>query len=358
VVRSEPAAPRRREPQTAWGVAIFTLVLVAGLYYAKWNPYYHKVFLAAAKHSIGASIVSGKAAAPPAFGWQAAWSYAVSYGLAVWQALIVGLLVGSGVQALLPRAWLLRVLGRSGYGSTAIAGLASVPGMMCTCCGAPVAVGLARSRASVGATLAFWIGNPILNPATIIFMGFVLGWDWVALRIAVGLILVFGVAHLAGRFVAEKDLPAGAVAARQEAEAAAEEPPLLVRWGKALWQLSVSLVPEYLGIVLALGAVRAWLFPAISPAVGHSFWLIPALAVTGTLFVVPTAGEIPIVQTLMGFGLGAGAAGALLTTLPPVSLPSLVMVGRALPARVLVFVAACVALLGVLTGAAALALGL
>lgn len=43
------------------------------------------------------------------------------------------------------------------------------PGMMCTCCGAPVAVGMAKSRASVGATLASWIGNPILNPATIVF---------------------------------------------------------------------------------------------------------------------------------------------------------------------------------------------
>jgi uncharacterized membrane protein YraQ (UPF0718 family) len=82
------------------------------------------------------------------------------------------------------------------------------------------------------------------------------------------------------------------------------------------------------------------------------------LAAAGTLFVVPTAGEVPVIQTLMNFGLGAGGAGALLMTLAPVSLPSLVMVGRALPARTLAFVAACVAVLGVLCGLVALGLHL
>ncbi|MCL6564505.1 MAG: permease, partial [Firmicutes bacterium] len=75
-----------------------------------------------------------------------------------------------------------------------------------------------------------------------------------------------------------------------------------------------------------------------------------------TLFVIPTAGEIPIVQTLMRFGLGPGPAGVLLTTLPAVSLPSLVMVGRAVPARALVTVAVAVAIMGLLTGFAAMAL--
>lgn len=219
-------------------------------------------------------------------------------------------------------------------------------------------VGLAKSRASVGAALAYWFGNTMLNPATIVFMGFVLGWNWAVLRIVVGATLVFGVAHLGNRYLSERDLPPEVAAATDTAEMpdAEDDRPLLVRWGKALWQLGVGLVPEYAIIVVALGAARAWLFPAMSPAVGHSLWLFFALAVAGTLFVIPTAGEVPIVQTLLGFGLGAGSAGVLLTTLPPVSLPSLVMVGRALPARVMVFVAVSVAILGLLTGAAALAL--
>jgi uncharacterized protein len=49
--------------------------------------------------------------------------------------------------------------------------------------------------------------------------------------------------------------------------------------------------------------------------------------------VIPTAGEVPIVQMLQQFGLGGAGAATLLITLPAVSLPSLAMLGRALPMR-------------------------
>ena len=58
-------ATARSSAVQAWGIALFTVIAVGGLYYAKWQPYYHKAFLAAAKHSIGGSIISGHASAPP-----------------------------------------------------------------------------------------------------------------------------------------------------------------------------------------------------------------------------------------------------------------------------------------------------
>lgn len=112
------------------GLGVFTLVGVVGLYLVKWNPYFHRVFVAAARHSIGNSIVSGTAPGPPPPSWQAAWNYTLAYGQAIWQAMVVGLLLGSGVQALVPRHWIQRVLGRVSLGSVAIAGFAAVPSMM------------------------------------------------------------------------------------------------------------------------------------------------------------------------------------------------------------------------------------
>jgi uncharacterized membrane protein YraQ (UPF0718 family) len=208
--------------------------------------------------------------------------------------------------------------------------------------------------------LAYWLGNPILNPATMIFMGFVLGWRWTALRLVVGVVLVFGVATFANRFVRMQDLsPAAgaALAAAANMTASGESGSVWRRWWQALWELSVGLIPEYVVLVLVLGAARAWLFPAVISSVGNNPLWILGVAVAGTLFVIPTAGEIPIVQTLMSFGLGAGPAGALLTTLPPASLPSLAMVARVFPPRVLVFLTASIIVLGVLSGVAAVALG-
>ncbi len=220
-----------------------------------------------------------------------------------------------------------------------------------------MALGLRDNGSSPGAALAFWLANPILNPATMVFMGFVLGWRWVALRVGVGVLLVFGVAYLANRYFRPGEIrpiaeaPACAGTATHEASGS-----IWTRWGIALRRLSIGLIPEYVVIVLLLGAGRAWLFPAVDPSATGVLWTL-GLAVAGTLFVVPTAGEIPIVQTLMTFGLGAGPAAALLTTLPPVSLPSLVMLGKTFPTRVLVFLGLSVALLGVASGAAAVALG-
>ena len=122
-------APRRARPE-AWGIALFSAVAVGGLYYVKWHPYFHKALAAAAHHSLGASLLTGARAAAPAPGLAAAWSYAVHYGLDIWQALLVGLLLGAGVQVLLPRDWLLRVLGRGRFGETSLAAAAAVPSMM------------------------------------------------------------------------------------------------------------------------------------------------------------------------------------------------------------------------------------
>ncbi len=346
----------RLDPAAVWGIAVFVLLVAAGLYYVKWNPYYHRAFTAAHMRSIGTSIVSGTAAAPPAVGWPAAWSYTVAYFKAVWQAIILGLLIGAGVQVLVPRTWMSRLVGQSGFASTAIAGLAAVPSMMCTCCAAPAAVGLARSGASRGATLAYWLGNPLLNPATMIFMGFVLGWNWVVLRIVVGAALALGVAHWASVLVTKKAHPADPgppmIAPQMEFDR-----PSFMRWIGAVWELSRCLIPEYVVIVMALGAARAWLFPAMNPAIGHSLWWMGVFAIGGMLFVIPTAAEIPIVQALMALGLGSGGAAVLLTTLPAAGLPALLMLRRGVPARALVVVSLAVVALGLISGGAAEALG-
>lgn len=220
-----------------------------------------------------------------------------------------------------------------------------------------MALGLRKNGSSVGAAVAFWLANPMLNPATMVFLGFVLGWRWVGLRVAVGVVLVFGVAYLANRLVRPDEIANGVETAMGgAAEGETARGTIWGRWARALWQLSIGLIPEYVVLVLLLGAARAWLFPAVTPNADGVLWML-GLAVAGTLFVIPTAGEIPIVQTFTAFGLGVGPAAALLTTLPAVSLPSLAMLAKSVPLRVVVFLGVTVAVLGVLSGAAAVALG-
>jgi uncharacterized membrane protein YraQ (UPF0718 family) len=336
--------------------SVFLLLAVAGLFYVKWYPYYGRAFVAASQHSIGHSILMGEAATAPTPSWSAALGYALAYGTAIWKAMVLGLLLGSGIQALLPASWVQRVLGNRSFGSVLAGGFLAMPGMMCTCCAAPVVVGLRKHQASPGGAVAFWLGNTMLNPATLVFTGFVLGWNWTLLRVLLSVPMVFGLGYLANR-VTKSGPPVAA-----ELPPIEPEPRSLAevgkRWLQILVRMTVRLIPEYVVIVLLLGAIRAWMFPHIGPAIGDQWFWIVALALAGMLFVIPTAGEVPIVQAMLALGLGGGPAAALLMTLPPVSLPSLTMLGRSFPTRMLLAIAGAVVGFGILGGAIASVLGM
>ncbi|MEO6973243.1 MAG: permease [Rhodoferax sp.] len=353
----------RRGQHAAWGVALFLLVAVIGLFYVKWSPYYSRAFTAAETHSIGHSILTGGSHAPPAPSLRAALDYAVVYGAAIWKALVLGLLLGSALDVLVPRQWVTRLLGGTGVGSVVIGGLLSVPSMMCTCCSAPLITGLRQCRAAPGSTVAYWLGNTMLNPATLVFTGFVLGWRWVGLRLAVGIVMVIGLGWVINRMSRAQDDSTVDAAAAQALQAAAggdEEPdprPVWQRWLRSLAGMTLRLLPEYAILVLLLGAARAWLFPSADISVENSLLWIVGLAVAGTLFVIPTAGEVPIVQAMLSLGMAAGPAAALLVTLPPISLPSLAMVAKAFrPVELAVLVAGVIGL-GALAGGLAVLLG-
>ena len=342
--------------------SVFLLLAIAGLFYVKWFPYYGRAFDAASQHSIGKSILMGDASSAPDPSLSAALGYALAYGKAIWKAMLLGLLLGSGLQALIPASWVQRALGSRSFAGTVAGGLMGIPGMMCTCCAAPVVVGLRKQRAAAGPSVAFWLSNTMLNPATLVFTGFVLGWHWTLLRVVLSVPMVFGLGYLANRFAA-KEGTASVDALRREPEPAPEPESQSMadigrRWIMVFARMTLRLIPEYVVIVLLLGAARAWMFPHIGPDIGEQWFWIVALAVAGMLFVIPTAGEVPIVQAMLALGMGVGPAAALLMTLPPVSLPSMAMLGRSLSWQLLLALAAAVVGFGVLAGMIASGLGL
>ena len=330
-----------------WKPALFFLVVIVGLWFVKWQPYYGKAFNAAETHSIGKSILANSDANP----FAAAWDYALVYFLAVWKAAVLGVLLGSLIQVLIPRDWLRRTLGQSRFRGTLLGTAFSLPGMMCTCCAAPVAAGMRKQQVSMDGALAFWLGNPLLNPATLVFMGFVLGWQFALIRLLAGLVTVLVVATLVHKWVKEAatqpvPVPEMSVTTGQDG--------FFSRWLRALWTLFWNTIPVYILAVLVLGAARVWLFPHADGVVENTLFWVIAMAIAGCLFVIPTAAEIPIVQTMMLAGMGMAPALALLITLPAVSVPSLIMLRKAFPAKALWLTGGLVALCGAVVGGVAL----
>lgn len=341
--------PHRSLWSAVLGTLGFAAIFAAALDWAKWTPYLHKLEkIHRSRVWPGSDILAKAGAAHASPSLHGAWTFTTTYANAVWPAIVAALLISAAVETLVPRRWLIRVLGRSSHAGGSLAGgLLALPSLMCTCCTAPVAATLRRNGAPTSSVLAYWFGNPVLNPAVLAFLAFVAPWQWVVTRIVAGAVLVFGVSTVIAR-VTSRDRRAPAV------ELAALPPFRLAdaptRYLLALARLCATLLPEYLVVVFLLGLFRGWIFPFDGSARHWGVLAVVVAAVLGTLIVLPTDGEIPIVQGLAAAGVAASAQGALLIALPAISLVSMAMVVRQLSVRVTVAAAIGVATVSIGAG--------
>jgi len=341
--------PRRKLWAGVAGTLGFAAIFAVGINWAKWTPYLHKLEgIRRTRVWPGSDILAKAGSAHAAPSLHGAWTFTVAYVNSVWPAVVAALVISAAIEALVPRRWLLRVVARrTELGGSFAGGLLALPSLMCTCCTAPVAATLRRSGASTSAALAYWLGNPVLNPAVLVFLALVAPWQWVATRIVMGVVLVFGVSALVAR-LADRGRSRPEIHLEELPEYRLAETPR--RYALALARLCATLLPEYALVVFLLGLFRGWIFPFDGSATHWGIVAVVVAALLGTLVVLPTGGEIPIVQGLALAGVGAGVQGALLIVLPAISLVSMAMVARELSVRVTLGAAAGVVATGIGAG--------
>ncbi|GGC90098.1 membrane protein [Tersicoccus solisilvae] len=331
---------------------MLAVVVLAGFAWAKWVPYAGRASTLAGTHTwSGSSIFVGAGSAPSLTG---ALRFTGAYAAAVWPAAVVGITVGAALESLVPRHWLVRLLARRSRLAQGVAGgVLALPTMMCSCCTAPVASSLRRRGVPVGAAVAYWLGNPLLNPAVFLFLALTLPWPFVAVRAGVGAAVVLLAAVLAARWAPDTGVRPMVTDEVGPTSVAA----LLRRFAVTLARYVGIIVPEYLVLVFLTGLLSGWLsdWAGLGAAGGPLALLV--VGVVGAILVIPTGGEIPVIVGLVAAGASMGVAGVLLITLPALSLPSLVMVARSFGWRALLPTTLVVVAGGVTAGGLLLALG-
>ncbi len=134
--------------------------------------------------------------------------------------------------------------------------------------------------------------------------------------------------------------------------------PELVEWGGSTWSFAKLILPYLLGGVFVAGFLlgrpgHEALIPSdwIARAVGGNSWSANLMAsLAGALMYFATLTEIPILQGLLGSGMGNGPALALLLAGPALSLPSMVVIGRVMGAKKTAAFVALVVVAATLTG--------
>ncbi|MDD4904170.1 MAG: permease [Candidatus Bipolaricaulis sp.] len=134
--------------------------------------------------------------------------------------------------------------------------------------------------------------------------------------------------------------------------------PEIKEWGGSTWSFAKLILPYLLGGVLVAGFLlgrpgHTALIPPewISAAVGGNGWLSNFVAsLAGALMYFATLTELPILQGLMGAGMGDGPALALLLAGPALSLPSMLVIRKVLGTNKTIAYVSLVVVAATLTG--------
>ncbi|OQB52073.1 MAG: putative permease [Candidatus Aminicenantes bacterium ADurb.Bin147] len=115
----------------------------------------------------------------------------------------------------------------------------------------------------------------------------------------------------------------------------------LKEWLSSTWTFAKQILPLLLGGVMAAGFLlgrpgHEGVIPgaAVAGLVGGNGLLANLFAsVSGALMYFATLTEVPILQGLIGSGMGQGPALALLLAGPALSLPSMIVIGKIMGAK-------------------------
>lgn len=318
------SADSARERRTAafLGLAVLTGVLLIGLLWSKWVPYWGYMSGAGGATEWPGADLFGSVDETVTL--EGAWSFTLAYFSAVWKALVVAVLTAAIIDSMIPRDWMVRLMNRAtSLRQASMGAMISLPTMMCSCCAAPVASGLRRKGVSAPAALAYWVGNPLLNPVVLVFVFLLLPWEWTAVRLLAGVALAVGASALIGRWISgQRALPS-------------PPPPDDLTLGelpggflRSLTRFVAILIPGHIMLVFLIGLLSPYFSDLYGLEAQLGAAAVVLAAAVGTLLVIPTGGEIPVVLTLVAAGAGMGMAGALLITLPALSVPSVALVLR------------------------------
>jgi len=251
---------------------------------------------------------------------------AVNYLAIVWPALVFGVLIGAAVRALVPSAWVARLLGGSRSRSQLVSGLVGAPLMLCSCCVAPIFAAVQQRTQRAGPAAALMLAAPSLNPAALTLTFMLFATEVALTRVAMAVVLVFGVSALAARHFAPREVAFAACPLETEGSQGWRE--ALVAFAREVGRMARTTLPLIVGGVL-LSSLLLDLLPAGRLGeVPFRIATVFLVALVSVPLALPTFAEIPLALGLLAAGAPAGAAVALMIAGPAINLPSLLTVAR------------------------------
>lgn len=246
----------------------------------------------------------------------------------------------SYVQSYFPPERTKRLLGKyKGIGANAMGALLGTVTPFCSCSSIPLFMGFTKAGISSGVTFSFLISSPLVDLGAFILLASVFGFPIAITYVVVGLLLaVVGGTIIeksgAGKYV--QDFISEGQAAESEEQTLTKKERLI--YAREQVERTLKKVWPYILIGVALGATIHNFIPTewISAVLGQDKWYSVFIAVfAGTPMYADIFGTIPVAEALFVKGVGVGTILSFMMSVTALSLPSMIMLSKAVKPKLL-----------------------
>ena len=263
--------------------------------------------------------------------------------------VLLGLLILmiSYIQSYFPPERTKKILGRfKGIGANIIAALLGTVTPFCSCSSIPLFIGFTSAGLPLGVTFSFLISSPMVDLGSLVLLMSIFGWKVAIVYVIVGLVIavvggtIIEKLHLENQ-VHEFIRNGHAMDAPQEELTKKDR--LKFAWDQVVE--TAKKVAPYVLVGVGIGAfIHNWIPEDIIVKVlgtGNPFGVVIA-TVAGVPMYADIFGCIPIAEALLAKGARLGVVLAFMMGVTTLSLPSIIMLKKAVKSKLLgIFVAIC-----------------
>lgn len=258
------------------------------------------------------------------------------------------ILIISYVQSYFPPEKTKKILGRfHGIGANCVAALLGTVTPFCSCSSIPLFIGVTSAGLPIGVTFSFLISSPMVDLGSLVLLMSIFGWKVAALYVLLGLVIAVVGGTIIERLHFENQVEEF-IRNASFLDATQEELQFKDRL-KYAWKQVVSTakkVAPYVLIGVGIGAViHNWIPESfIVKILGTGNPLAVVIATfAGVPMYADIFGTIPIAEALLAKGAQLGVVLSFMMGVTTLSLPSIVMLRKAVKPKLLgVFVAICI----------------
>lgn len=246
----------------------------------------------------------------------------------------------SYIQSYFPPERSKKLLGRfRGLKGNVIGALLGTVTPFCSCSSIPIFMGFTSAGLPLGVTFSFLISSPMVDLGSFALLMSIFGGKIALAYVIVGLIVAVVGGSLIEKLHLEQEVEDYI---RQAASMDEELPELTVKdrleYAKEQVKSTIRKVAPYIFAGVAIGAMihnlipEAWIEQILG---GKHFYSVPLAVLAGIPMYADIFGTIPVAESLLMKGAGLGTILAFMMAVTTLSLPSLVMLSKAVKRKLL-----------------------